>query len=51
MRLNEKFYTRIPHGLVQCDGKRINEDYAVIKPWFSKSENEKYKKKILCNSY
>lgn len=30
MRLNEKFYTRTPHGLVQCDGKRINEDYAVI---------------------
>lgn len=42
MRLNEKFYTRTIYGLTECDGKRINKDYAVIRPWFS-SDGAKYK--------
>ena len=42
MRLNEKYYTRTIHGLAECDGKRINDDYAVIRPWFS-SDGVKYK--------
>ena len=35
MKLTETFYTRTKYGLTKCQGKRINEDYAVIKPWFS----------------
>lgn len=35
MRLTETFYTRTKYGLTKCPGKRINEDYAVVKPWFS----------------
>lgn len=42
MKLNEKFYTRTIYGLTECDGKRINKDYAVIRPWFS-SDGVKYK--------
>lgn len=36
MKLNEKFYTRTVYGLAECDGKRISESYAIIKPWFTK---------------
>lgn len=36
MKLNEKFYTRTVYGLAECDGKRISENYAIIKPWFTK---------------
>ena len=36
MKLNERYYTRTTYGLVECDGKRISESYAVIKPWFNK---------------
>lgn len=35
MKLNERYYTRTIYGLVECDGKRISEDYAVIRPWFN----------------
>lgn len=35
MKLTETFYTRTRYGLTKCPGKRINEDYAVVKPWFS----------------
>lgn len=34
MKLNEKFYARIIYGLAECDGKRINSDYAVVRGWF-----------------
>ena len=40
MRLNEKYYTRTIHGLAECDGKRINDDYAVIRPWFTENKGE-----------
>ena len=36
MKLNEKFYTRTVYGLAECIGKRISDNYAVIKPWFTK---------------
>ena len=42
MILNEKFYTRTINGLALCDGKRINEDYAVIRPWFKKNSYNPY---------
>lgn len=45
MKLNEKFYTRTIHGLAECDGKRIDSDYAVIRPWFAKDEYKKYDKR------
>lgn len=40
MRLNEKYYTRTIHGLAECDGKRINDDYAVIRPWFTEVKGQ-----------
>ena len=40
MRLNEKYYTRTIYGLAECDGKRINDDYAVIRPWFTENKGE-----------
>ena len=40
MRLNEKYYTRTIHGLAECDGKRINDDYAVIGPWFTEVKGQ-----------
>lgn len=46
MKLNEKFYTRTVYGLAECDGKRIDSDYAVIRPWFAKDKyNNKYDKR------
>lgn len=36
MRLNEKIYTRNINGLALCDGKRIDDKFAVIRPWFVK---------------
>lgn len=38
MKLNETYYTRTIYGLAECDGKRISETYAVIRPWFNKDE-------------
>lgn len=38
MKLNERYYTRTTYGLVECDGKRISENYAVIRPWFNKDK-------------
>ena len=40
MRLNEKYYTRTIYGLAECDGKRINDDYAVIRPWFTEVKGQ-----------
>ena len=40
MRLNEKYYTRTIHGLAECDGKRINDDYAVIRPWLTEVKGQ-----------
>ena len=46
MKLNEKFYTRTVYGLAECDGKRIDSDYAVIRPWFAKDKySNKYDKR------
>ena len=46
MKLNEKFYTRTKDGLTKCDGKRIDSDYAVIRPWFAKDKySNKYDKR------
>ena len=42
MKLNEKFYTRTKDGLTKCDGKRIDSDYAVIHPWFTKKKRIYY---------
>lgn len=44
MKLDETFLTRTKKGLVECKGKRIDSDYAIIQPWFSKDEYQKYKK-------
>ena len=38
MKLNETYYTRTIYGLAECDGKRISETYAVIRPWFNKDK-------------
>ena len=40
MRLNEKYYTRTIYGLAECDGKKINDDYAVIRPWFTEVKGQ-----------
>ena len=40
MRLNEKYYIRTIYGLAECDGKRINDDYAVIRPWFTEVKGQ-----------
>lgn len=40
MRLNEKYYTRTIYGLAECDGKRINDDYAVIRTWFTEVKGQ-----------
>ena len=45
MKLNEQFLTRTIYGLAECDGKRIDSDYAVIRPWFAKSDYEPYVKR------
>lgn len=45
MKLNEQFLTRTIHGLAECDGKRIDSDYAVIRPWFARDKHEKYDKR------
>ena len=44
MKLNEKFLTRTIHGLAECDGKRIDSEYAVIRPWFARDKYYKYDK-------
>lgn len=45
MKLNKKFYTRTVYGLAECDGKRIDSEYAVIRPWFARDKHEKYDKR------
>lgn len=45
MKLNERFLTRTVYGLAECDGKRIDSDYAVIRPWFARDKYNKYDKR------
>lgn len=39
MKLTETFLVKTYHGLTECKGKRINSNYAVIRPSFPKGIN------------
>ena len=42
MKLNETFLSQTIYGLMKCKGKRLDDDYALIKAWWNKSNQWKY---------
>ena len=42
MKLNETFLSQTVYGLMKCKGKRLDNDYAIIKAWWNKEEPKYY---------
>lgn len=42
MKLNETFLSQTIYGLMECKGKRLDNDYAIIRAWWNKENEYKY---------